>query len=50
MAKLCPQNGRDFHETARNEGFMQWPKPNTVGTDGLEKEIIITKLQKCYSK
>lgn len=39
----------DFHGTARNEGCMQWAKPNPVGTDRLEKEIPITKRQKCCS-
>lgn len=28
---------------------MKWAKPTTVGTDGLDKEISITTLQKCCS-
>lgn len=28
---------------------IQWAKPNTVGTDGIEKAIPMTKLQKCCS-
>lgn len=46
MAKLCPQNATDLHETARNEDCFQWAKPNTVGTYGLKKEMLITKLKK----
>lgn len=49
MAKLHPQNATDLHETARNEEYFQWAKPSPVGTDGLQKETLITELQKYCS-
>lgn len=49
MAKACPQNATDLHETTKNEDCFQWAKPNTVSRDRLKKEMLTAKPQKYCS-
>lgn len=49
LMKLHPQNATDLQETDRNEDCLQWAKPNRECTDGLKRDMCITKLQKYCS-